>query len=224
LLENQFILVKQMSENKLFNSFLSLFASNQARESGESKQSVSSDQISESATTNDVLIVSLLQWHSSSMQWSTYFHRLTYQWTWFYVHMQIVSLLQWQVESWSLQWASRLVSLLQWHSSSMQWSIYFHCLTYQWIWFYVHMQIVSLLQWQAESWSLRWASRLVSLLQWHSSSMQWHIYSHRSIYQWIDLSHVHVQLVSLLQWQVDSQSLRWASRLVSLLQWSFYLT
>ncbi len=61
LLENQFILVKQMSENKLFNSFLSLFASNQARESGESKQSVSSDQISESATTNDVLIVSLLQ-------------------------------------------------------------------------------------------------------------------------------------------------------------------
>ncbi len=164
--------MKQTSENKLFNSFLFLFVSNQARESDESKQSVSSDQISESATTNDVLIVSLLQWHSSSMQWSTYSHRLIYQWTWFYVHMQIVSLLQWQ----------------------------------------------------AESWSLRWASRLVSLLQWHSSSMRWHIYSHRSIYQWIDLPHVHVQLVSLLQWQVDSWSLRWASRLVSLLQWSFYFT
>ncbi len=187
-----------MSENKLFNSFLSLFASNQACESGESKQSVSSDQISEPATTNDVLIVSLLQWHSSSMQWSTYFHRLTYQWIWFYVHMQIVSLLQWQAESWSLQWASRLVSLLQWHSSSMQWPTYSHRLTYQWTWFYVHMQIVSLLQWQAESWSLQWASRLVSLLQWHSSSMQWHIYSHRSTYQWTGLPHVHVQLVSLL--------------------------
>ncbi len=172
LLENQLILMKQTSENKLFNSFLFLFASNQACESDESKQSVLSDQISESATTNDVLIVSLLQWHSSSMQWSIYSHRLTYQWIWFYVHMQIVSLLQWQVESWSLQWASRLVSLLQWHSSSMQ----------------------------------------------------WHIYSHRSTYQWIDLPHVHVQLVSLLQWQVDSWSLRWASRLVSLLQWSLYFT
>ncbi len=141
--------MKQTSENKLFNSFLSLFVLNQAHESDESKQSVSSDQISESATTNDVLIVSLLQWHSSSMQWSTYFHRSIYQW----------------------------IDLP-----------------------HVHMQLVSLLQWQVNSWSLQWASRLVSLLQWHSSSMQWHIYSHRFIYQWIDLSHVHMQLVSLLQW------------------------
>ncbi len=30
--------------------------------------------------------------------------------------------------------------------------------------------------------------QLVSLLQWHLSSMQWSIYSHHSIYQWIDLS------------------------------------
>jgi len=42
--------VKQTSENKLFNPSLSLFAPNQARESGESKQSVPSDQISEPAT------------------------------------------------------------------------------------------------------------------------------------------------------------------------------
>ncbi len=137
-----------MSENKLFNSFLFLFVLNQAHESDESKQSVSSDQISESATTNDVLIVSLLQWHSSSMQWSIYFHRLIYQWIWFYIHMQIVSLLQWQVESWSFQWASRLVSLLQWYSSSMQWFIYSHRSIYQWINLpHVHMQLVSLLQW-----------------------------------------------------------------------------
>jgi len=121
--------------------------------------------------------------------------------------------------------ARESVSLLQWHSSSMQWHIYSHRSTYQWIDLpHVHVQLVSLLQWQVDSRSLRWASRLVSLLQWHSSSMQWHIYSHRSIYQWIDLPHVHVQLVSLLQWQVDSQSLQWASWLVSLLQWSFYFT
>ncbi len=137
-----------MSENKLFNSSLFLFVLNQAHESDESKQSVSSDQISESATTNDILIMSLLQWHSSSMQWSIYSHHLIYQWTWFYVHMQIVSLLQWQVESWSLWWASWLVSLLQWYFSSMQWSIYSHRLIYQWINLSrVHMQLVSLLQW-----------------------------------------------------------------------------
>ncbi len=168
--------MKQTSENKLFNSikriddkesswiawesthsheadewkqsvqFLSLFVL-KARESGESKQSVSSDQFSESAT-NDALVVSLLQWYSSSMQWHIYSHRSIYQW----------------------------IDLS-----------------------HVHVQLVSLLQWQVDSRSLWWASRLVSLLQWHSSSMQWHIYSHRSIYQWIDLSHVHVQLVSLLQ-------------------------
>jgi len=53
--------MKQMSENKLFNLFLSFFVLNQAHESDESKQSVLSDQISESATTNDVFIMSLLQ-------------------------------------------------------------------------------------------------------------------------------------------------------------------
>ncbi len=85
-----------MSENKLFNSFLFLFVLNQACESDESKQFVLSDQISESATTNDVLIVSLLQWHSSSMQWSTYSHRSIYQWIDLpHVHVQLVSLLQW---------------------------------------------------------------------------------------------------------------------------------
>ncbi len=150
---------------------LSLFIL-KACESDESKQSVSSDQFSESAT-NDVLVVSLLQWHSLSMQWHIYSHHSIYQWiNLSHVHMQLVSLLQWQVNNQSFQWASWLVSLLQWHSSSMQWYIYFHCF----------------------------------------------------IYQWIDLSHIHMQLVNLLQWQVDSQSFQWASWLVSLLQWSLYLT
>jgi len=94
----------------------------------------------------------------------------------------------------------KLVSLLQWHSSSMRWPTYPHRLTYQWTWSYVHMQIVSLLQWQAESWPLRWASRLVSLLQWHPPSMRWPTYPHRPTYQWTGLPRVHVQLVSLLQW------------------------
>ncbi len=47
---------------------------------------------------------------------------------------------------------------------------------------------VSLLQWQVDDRSLQWASWLVSLLQWHSSLMQWLIYSHHSTYQWINLS------------------------------------
>ena len=145
--------MKQTSENKLFNPSLSLFAPNQARGSGESKQSVPSDQISEPATTNDVLIVSLLQWHSSSMRWPTYSHRPTYQWTDLpHVHVQLVSLLQWQVDSRPLRWASRLVSLLQWHPPSMRWHTYPHRPTYQWTGLpHVHVQLVSLLQWQADS-------------------------------------------------------------------------
>ena len=61
----------------------------------------------------------------------------------------------------------QLVSLLQWHLLSMQWSIRSHRSTYQWTWSNVHVQ-------------------LVSLLQWHLFSMRWSTRSHRSIYQWID--------------------------------------
>ena len=63
----------------------------------------------------------------------------------------------------------QLVSLLQWHLLSMQWSTRSHRSTYQWIWSNVYMQ-------------------LVSLLQWHLFSMQWSTHSHRFIYQWIDSS------------------------------------
>jgi len=114
-----------------------------------------------------VQLVSLLQWHLSSMQWSIYSHRPTHQWTWSYVHVQLVSLLQWRAQSRSLQWASWSVSLLQWHCQCDDLSS--HRSTHQWTWSYIHVQ-------------------LVSLLQWHLSSMRWSIYSHRSIYQWIDLS------------------------------------
>ncbi len=80
----------------------------------------------------------------------------------------------------------QLVSLLQWHLFSMQWSIRFHHSTHQWIWSYIHMQLVSLLQWRAQSWSLWWASRSVSLLQWHCQCND--LSSHRSTHQWIDSS------------------------------------
>ncbi len=113
-----------------------------------------------------------------------------------------VSLLQWHrqcndllialsiSESIRLSVHMQLVSLLQWHLFSMQWSTRFHRSTHQWIWSYIYMQLVSLLQWWVQSRSLRWASRSVSLLQWHRQCND--LSSHRSIYQWIDLSQVSV--------------------------------
>ena len=78
----------------------------------------------------------------------------------------------------------QLVSLLQWHLFSMQWSTHSHHSTHQWIWSYIHMQLVSLLQWRAQSRSFQWASWSVSLLQWHCQCND--LSSHRSTHQWID--------------------------------------
>ncbi len=103
---------------------------------------------------------------ASSMRWSTRSHRSIHQWIWSYIHVQLVSLLQWRAQSWSLRWASQSVSLLQWHCQCDDLSS--HHSTHQWIWSYIHVQ-------------------LVSLLQWHLSSMRWSTYSHRFIYQWINL-------------------------------------
>ncbi len=72
LLENQFKLVKQTSQNKLFKSFLFLFVL-KAHE----KDMIQIDLFNESV---DSLLVSLLQWHFSSMQWSIYSHCSIYQW------------------------------------------------------------------------------------------------------------------------------------------------
>ncbi len=141
---------------------------------------------------------------ASSMRWSTRSHRSTHQWTWSYVHMQLVSLLQWRAQSQSLRWASRSVSLLQWHCQCDDLSS--HRSTHQWTWSYVHVQLVSLLQWRAQSRPLRWASRSVSLLQWHCQCDD--LSSHRSTHQWT-WSYIHVQLVSLLQWHLPS--MRWST-------------
>jgi len=139
---------------------------------------------------------------ASSMRWPTRSHRPTHQWTWSYVHVQLVSLLQWRAQSRSLQWASRSVSLLQWHCQCDDLSS--HRSTHQWTWSYVHVQLVSLLQWRAQSRPLRWASRPVSLLQWHCQCDD--LSSHCSTHQWT-WSYIHVQLVSLLQWHLPS--MRW---------------
>ncbi len=83
---------------------------------------------------------------TSSMQWSS--HHSIYQW----IDSSI---------------SSRATSESALKTFSMQWSTRFHRSTHQWIWSYVHVQLVSLLQWRVQSRSLRWASRSVSLLQWH---------------------------------------------------------
>ncbi len=56
---------------------------------------------------------------------------------------------------------------------------------------YMHIFVLTLiyqylLQWRAQSRSLRWASRSVSLLQWHCQCND--LSSHRSTHQWIDSS------------------------------------
>jgi len=126
----------------------------------------------------------------------------------------------------------QLVSLLQWHLFSMQWSTRFHHSTHQWIWSYIHVQLVSLLQWRVQSRSLQWASRSVSLLQWHRQCDD--LSSHRSIYQWIDssisshatnesasmTSFVNAMIYKHIALSIsESTYLEFLCQLVSLLQW-----
>ncbi len=92
------------------------------------------------------------------------------------VHMQLVSLLQWHDNVFDNKQISELVSILksQWVCfndtlNAMIYSLSSLYLSVNLTRHWVHMQ-------------------LVSLLQWHLSSMQWLSYSHHSIYQWIDLS------------------------------------
>ncbi len=148
-----------------------------------------------------------------SMQWSTHSHRSTYQWIWSNVHVQLVSLLQWRAQSWSLQWASWSVSLLQWHHQSDDLLIFIALSISELIRQFDHVQIVSLLQrclsstrWLIYShrsiyqWiDLSTRSRATSESATITFSMQWSTRSHHSTHQWI-WSNVHVQLVSLLQW------------------------
>ncbi len=101
-------------------------------------------------------------------------------------------------ESIYLVFLCQLVSLLQWHHQCNDLLIALSIS--ESIRLSVHVQLVRLLQWHcqcndllialsiSESIRLSVHMQLVSLLQWHLFSMQWSIYSHHSIYQWIDLS------------------------------------
>ncbi len=103
------------------------------------------------------------------------------------VHMQLVSLLQWHNNVFNNKQIFELVSILK-----SQWVCFndiLNAIIYSLSSFYLSVNLTR----------HRVHMQLVSLLQWHLSSMQWSIYSHRFIYQWI-WSNVHMQLVSLLQW------------------------
>ena len=47
-----------------------------------------------------------------SMQWSTHFHRSTHQWIWSYIHVQLVSLLQWHHSTLHSESATINISIL----------------------------------------------------------------------------------------------------------------
>jgi len=71
-------------------------------------------------------------------------------------------------------------------------------------------QLVSLLQWHDQNQSLQWASRFSSSESATKTlSMQWFIYSHHFIYQWIDLSHVSVSTS-------ESASMTWSESISSM--------
>ncbi len=74
----------------------------------------------------------------------------------------------------------------------------------------VHLQLVSLLQWHDQNQSLQWASRFSSSESATKTlSMQWSIYSHRFIYQWINLSCVSVSTS-------ESASMTWSESISSM--------
>ncbi len=106
-------------------------------------------------------LVSLLQWHLSSMQWFSYLHCFINQWIDLltcshansesasmtsFVNMMIYLLtsLYLSVNLIKCSCATSESASMTW---SMWWSTHSHCSTHQWTWSYVHMQLVSLLQW-----------------------------------------------------------------------------
>ena len=106
-------------------------------------------------------LVSLLQWHLSSMQWLSYSHCFINQWidlltrsrannesatkiSFVNVMIYLLTLLYLSV---NLIKCSHATSESASMTRSMQWSTHSHRSTHQWIWSYVHVQLVSLLQW-----------------------------------------------------------------------------
>ena len=127
MLENQLILVKQTSENKLFNSLLKKLVN-------QSSQNNLCHQIQFNSIQIKINLVSLLQRCCQCDDLSTHIALSISELTYLMFLCQLVSLLQWHDQNQSLQWAS-------WFSSSesatkmlsMWWSIYSHHSIYQWI-------------------------------------------------------------------------------------------
>ncbi len=108
-----------------------------------------------------VQLVSLLQWHLSSMRWSSYPHRSTNQWIDLPTRSRansesatkapsvnaMIYLLTSLYLSVNLVKCPRATSEPASIARSMRWSIHSHRPTHQWTWSYVHVQLVSLLQW-----------------------------------------------------------------------------
>jgi len=106
-------------------------------------------------------LVSLLQWHLLSMQWLSYSHHFINQWIDLstrscansesatktsFVNVMIYLLTSLYL-SVNLIKCSHATSESASMTQSMWWSTHSHHFTHQWIWSYIHVQLVSLLQW-----------------------------------------------------------------------------
>ncbi len=108
-----------------------------------------------------VQLVSLLQWHLPSMRWPSYSHRSTNQWIDLSTRSRansepatkapsvnaMIYLLTSPYLSVDLVKCSRATSEPASMTRSMRWPIHSHRPIHQWTWSYVHVQLVSLLQW-----------------------------------------------------------------------------
>ncbi len=108
-----------------------------------------------------VQLVSLLQWHIPSMRWSSYSHRSTNQWIDLSTRSRansepatktsfvnaMIYLLTSLYLSVNLIKCSRATSESASMTRSMRWSTHSHRSIHQWTWSYIHVQLVSLLQW-----------------------------------------------------------------------------
>jgi len=108
-----------------------------------------------------VQLVSLLQWHLSSMRWFSYSHRSINQWIDLSTRSRansepatktssvnaMIYLFTSLYLSVNLIKCPRATSESASMTRSMRWSTHSHRSIHQWTWSYVHVQLVSLLQW-----------------------------------------------------------------------------
>ncbi len=137
-------------------------------------------------------LVSLLQWHLSSMQWLSYSHRSINQWINLstrscansesatktsFVNVMIYLFTSFYL-SVNLIKCSHATSKSASMTRSMRWSIHSHRSTHQWIWSYVHVQLVSLLQWHHSILHSESATIDISILH---KTKKIHSYEHESL-------------------------------------------